>query len=369
MIRKLFLVLLGAALACSELRAADASGAALFKDVDTGLAQAGLLFEEARSEAAVAAERVGPQDAASCRRAFSFESLLRGIGKPPLEFGRLSPRRELVMDIGWHYRCLAVASKDPTQCRALKPFSSDEAQTEWEYGSCEAFYEALNLNRALLAKDPGAVGLCVQFSSRDAMRIARPEDLPAFCDGLTKYSGDAVKTCARLTPLMIPSARKTCLETVGALNGRQDCAELAGSKRTVCAEYAAFRKAHAAKKADLCGDHPLCRVMFAGDGAQSCRTYVERAKEKYCAMTFGQKNSLLSGPDSRGEAAALARDEAFDALLREARAALLKAEPSVLDLGLTAVQEIDRREAKIVVLQARYALVREKLSPASPPLR
>lgn len=146
---------------------------------------------------------------------------------------------------------------------------------------CRAHLNELRFMRAWRTKADDFVPLCaaaLEETARYEEREFRDEDLPKVCGILERRRVDPLKTCAELAPLYLTEkAKGRCARTVGRLHGRVESCELYNAPRTRerCLEYAAYRRAHAAKDVKLCGPAPLCRALM-GQGEASCRPYLDR---------------------------------------------------------------------------------------------
>jgi hypothetical protein len=258
---------------CGFRAARDAGRAAPEEEVDAapGRARAAALL--ARAAALVAARRAAEPSAPaarSCRARFTMKGLLARMKERPFgdDLEQNVMKQAVVYDA---YRALSAG--DPRPCAELTPVSLAVGVSRTGADRCVELFTDMAGARALDARDPAFVGLCVENA-----RVSYPglpaEDAAEGCREILAGADDPEALCARLSPRLVPArlkdacVRRYRLFARGA--GARDCRALASGPSIVhdqCLDMAAYARARAGGGAAACGGSAVCRLLTGGGKA------------------------------------------------------------------------------------------------------
>ncbi len=241
-----------------------------------------------------------------CREAPLPELLRQAGALSQEEQGRLD-HAEFLVPAMYHFACRAVAAGGGEACAALAKASiriPGGRSLEW---NCRMRHAEALLIRAVTRGDPAAEDLCESFL-KDTFSVA-PGRRRILCKGILEADKEARGALCR--EILGASGRQVnalrtqgCLSTLALVRGEAvDCDDLSGRDwlpmdQPFCRAAQAFRSAHAAGKAELCGSQALCLAMM-GSAERSCGDYAEQSRLSYCVQRFRGESpaSLASAED------------------------------------------------------------------------
>jgi len=223
----------------------------------------------------------------TCRAGFSMDGLMKSFEAG--EIGRSDKNVDAMFeDAERYYECDAYAVNDPGRCENLKWFQADLGpRAHNREDLCREIFRKLTLSKSVIDGDPAAEKTCegmyLQMIEHED-QVIKDGTVPETCAIITS-DPDPESVCVKRSKLFIrpftKAQMKECVFYQGLRVGSPKFCGLYPEKQEYCLQYAAYRKAHEAKDASLCGASVDCRLLM-GEGPKACAGSVENLKTYYC---------------------------------------------------------------------------------------
>jgi hypothetical protein len=292
---------------------------------------------------------VPPQnfDAQRCRAGFAPKDLL-SIAVPDAMLSGL---------VDYH-ECRAYVETNPDSCDALDRYEFQIPEGEDLAKKCRVVAGIRRMAQIMISRAPDALERCSKFASEQ--HEGYEEDQRKMCAFLVNdaaRSPDAPAKAVALLPITRAHAAEVA-KTVGMLIGdERTCEGIRRKKRggqdiEECLGYAAYRKAFAAKDAELCGRSAVCRLMMGASG--DCGALVSGS---YCAAV-----------QEKSRAEALREHErTFHVKMTESNALLALLSPKIEAFVPKDSPEFESRKEHFVALRGALERAEHEFKPAGAP--
>lgn len=217
------------------------------------------------------------------------------------------------------FLCRAAVEKDPRLCAETASLREKPGEIKLLGSFCREGYEYLDAGSLIIARGPGAVERCEKLNDpvpglpyESFNLLPLPKDKAArreVCSAIVA-GAERQAVCSRISKLISKETGKPvvphdCLGPICVLRGEaSSCPDVEADYKSVLdAELfrvlSSYRKAVAAKDAELCGDSSLCR-FYMGSADKSCADHAQRVKKEYCSslVPLRREAALKNQPPS-----------------------------------------------------------------------
>lgn len=205
-----------------------------------------------------------------------------------------------------YFLCRAFVEKTPGLCAGVRSVREKPEDNKTLGVMCWEGYYYLEAAAAIISRAPDAASLCEKLGapipgipnppSHDSPFPKDPAQRREICSSIAK-GADATSLCTRLSKMLrggsaTPEDINDCRETLCTLRGEGGCVK--GEPNPFDKGFSeilvSYRRAWAAKDAELCGDSSLCRSLM-GAGDKQCADYSKLVKKEYCAVLLPQQRA------------------------------------------------------------------------------
>jgi hypothetical protein len=248
--------------------------------------------------------------AARVVQGYSPEALVSAVKQAGGLPSDLAPHVDvLVRPLMEYFQCAAFARDDRKACLPLASLNmpsqgvkaKENPEAHWDM-ACEGHYNEMELVRSYATGGaefktvcPRALALAEEFEEREF----KVEEIPRVCE-ILDAERDIDRACKKLRPMFTTDhLREKCEVTFKRLAAEPDACRSFKQPEVAerCLEYAAFKRAWAAKDPSLCAGSTVCGLFFDRD-ERRCKAYADAAER-----------ALLSRPDAAEAAAKLLQRE------------------------------------------------------------